>query len=223
MAYILGYIFADGSLEDSPYIRGKYMRISSTDESSIINLKTILNSKHKITKTLSNVNYKPDYLLRIGSHKIFNDLKKYGLHPHKSLTIRLPKVPKKYFGNFIRGYFDGDGCVHLEKTRRGSIKCVRVIFTSGSVKFLSQLADVLTSEISLTSRKIYKGTRSYQLRYSTRDSEKLFIFMYKDTHGIFMERKFNKFFEYFKSKNNKKIGKSIKNILRYHNGLVAKG
>ncbi|KKU74440.1 MAG: hypothetical protein UY01_C0035G0001 [Candidatus Nomurabacteria bacterium GW2011_GWB1_47_6] len=223
MAYILGYIFADGSLENSPYIRGKYLRITSTDESSIINLKSILSSKHKIIKTLPDNNHKPDYLLRIGSHKIFNDLKKYGLHPHKSLTMMFPNPPKKYLGDFIRGYFDGDGCIHLERIKGGSIKCVRVIFTSGSIKFLSRLAEILTSRILLTVRKIYKGTRSYQLRYNTRDSEKLFVLMYKNTDGIFMERKFNIFCEYLKSKPNKNIGKSIKNILRYHNGLVAKG
>ena len=216
MAYILGYIFADGSLEDSSYMRGKYLRLSSTDRSSIVSLKHILNSKHKIVKTFANNHHKPDYLLRIGSHAIFNDLKRYGLHPHKSLTITFPNVPRKYLGNFVRGYFDGDGCIHLERTKMGSIKCIRTIFTSGSNRFLSQLAEILTYTILLTPRKIYKGTRSYQLRYSTRDSEKLFILMYQNTNGIFMKRKFNKFLEYLKLKSDKNIGKSIKNHVKHY-------
>lgn len=223
MAYVLGYIFADGSLEDSAYIRGKYLRISSTDQSSIVNIRAILGSEHKIAKTLRPKNHKPYYLLRIGSHKIFNDLEKYGLYPHKSLTIKLPLIPKKYTGDFVRGYFDGDGCIHIERSKTGHIKCMRLVFSSGSLGFLSKLSEILASQYSLTPRKIYLGTRSYQLRYSTHDSEKLFNLMYKNTNGIFLDRKLNKFLEYFRSRSNKNVGKSLGNILRYHRGLVAKG
>ena len=35
MAYVLGYIYADGNLDDSPYMRGKYIKITSTDLDSI--------------------------------------------------------------------------------------------------------------------------------------------------------------------------------------------
>jgi hypothetical protein len=39
MAYVLGYIYADGNLEYSPKIRGRYLRISSTDKNTIIKIK----------------------------------------------------------------------------------------------------------------------------------------------------------------------------------------
>ena len=39
MAYVLGYIYADGSLDDSPYMGGKYIQITSTDEDSIQRIK----------------------------------------------------------------------------------------------------------------------------------------------------------------------------------------
>ena len=122
-----------------------------------------------------NQNNKALYLLRIGSHKIFNGLAKYGVHPRKSLTIELPEIPKRYIGNFVRGYFDGDGCIYLEKTKTKSIKCMRSIFSSGSKKFLSELANLLAYHYQFTQKKIYKGQRSYQLRYNTRDSIKLFF------------------------------------------------
>ncbi len=32
MAYVLGFITADGSLEDASYLRGKYLRICSSDK-----------------------------------------------------------------------------------------------------------------------------------------------------------------------------------------------
>jgi hypothetical protein len=39
MAYTLGYLFADGSLEDASYIRGKYIRVSSVEKNNISKIK----------------------------------------------------------------------------------------------------------------------------------------------------------------------------------------
>ena len=47
MAYILGYIYADGNLENCDYIRARYIRIASVDKSSIERIKkTILLSDY---------------------------------------------------------------------------------------------------------------------------------------------------------------------------------
>ena len=80
MAYVLGYIYADGSLDDSSYMRGKYIQITSTDEDSIQRIKNWLSSEHKINKKRSNfIGGKICFVLRIGSHKIYNDLFRLGL------------------------------------------------------------------------------------------------------------------------------------------------
>lgn len=49
MAYVLGYIYADGSLEDASYLRGKYLRVSSAEKSNIITIRKLLKSEHTIT------------------------------------------------------------------------------------------------------------------------------------------------------------------------------
>ena len=75
MAYVLGYIYADGSLDDSPYMRGKYIQITSTDEDSIERIKKWLSSEHNVnTKRSSFIGGKICFMLRIGSHKIYDDL-----------------------------------------------------------------------------------------------------------------------------------------------------
>ena len=35
MAYVLGYLYADGSLSDCSYIRAKYISVTSTDKDRI--------------------------------------------------------------------------------------------------------------------------------------------------------------------------------------------
>lgn len=220
MAYVLGYIYADGSLDDSPYMRGKYIQITSTDEDSIQRIKNWLNSEHKTNTKKSNfIGGKICFILRIGSHKIYNDLLKLGLCPNKSLTINFPKVPQKYLGHFIRGYFDGDGCIYFEKSKGKSgqsiIKRIRTIFTSGSKRFLEEMNDVLKST-GIDNGKIYLSKRSYQSVYNTKDSIKIFKLIYADT-GInsFFMRKFKVFNDYFELQP-KVVDKTIRKIINGH-------
>ena len=227
MAYVLGYIYADGSLDDSPYMRGKYIQIASTDEDSILRIKRWLGSEHRINAKKSNfLGGKICFTLRIGSHKIYDDLFKLGLYPNKSLTIGFPKVPQKYIGHFIRGYFDGDGCVHFARskgiTKKLIIKRVRIIFTSGSRVFLEEMNGVLKAT-GIYKGKIYPSKRSYQAIYNTSDSMKIFKLMYRQTSvNSFFMRKFRIFNNYFELQP-KVIDSTIKKIINLHiNGVVAK-
>ncbi|MBI2631100.1 hypothetical protein HYW73_02710 [Candidatus Nomurabacteria bacterium] len=220
MAYVLGYIYADGSLDDSPYMRGKYIQIASTDEDSIQRIKYWLKSEHKINKKKSNfTGGKICFMLRIGSHKIYNDLFKLGLYPNKSLTVNFPKIPQKYLGHFMRGYFDGDGCVHFArskgKTGKLIIKRVRIIFTSGSKIFLDRMNEILKI-IKINDGKIYPSKRSYQAIYNTKDSIRMFKLMYKNASvNSFFMRKFKIFNNYFELQP-KVIDKTIRKIINDH-------
>lgn len=227
MAYVLGYIYADGSLDDSPYMRGKYIQIASIDEDSVQRIKNWLSSEHKITKKKSHfTGSKFCFMLRIGSHKIYNDLFKFGLYPNKSLTINFPKIPQKYLGHFIRGYFDGDGCISFEKGigKKGQsiIKRIRTIFTSGSKTYLKEMNDVLKS-VGIDEGKIYSSKRSYQAIYNTKDSVRIFKLIYAKTSiNSFFMRKFKIFNNYFELRP-KVIDVGIKKIIDFHtNGVVAK-
>lgn len=231
MAYVLGYIYADGSLENAPYIRGRYLRITSTDKSIILKIKKWINSQHIMVtfKFPKNSNRKTRYILRIGSHKIYNSLVRLGVYPNKSLTVKLPEIPVKFLADFVRGYFDGDGCVHIyktliENTGRESVKRIVVVFTSGSVSFLEKLGFVLKSKLVLGQGKVYMSHRSFQLRYSTNDTVKIFKFLYeKCRKDGCLERKFDVFNNYFRLCPHR-IDATILRILKnYHlNGAVAK-
>lgn len=214
MAYVLGYIYADGSLEDASYLRGKYLRVSSTDKELVTLVKKALDSKHKfVVSNISDPRRKIRYLLRIGSHKIYNDLTKLGLYPNKSLTMKFPKVPSQFLPHFIRGYFDGDGHVGIE-TKGGQFKKVRLIFVSGSLNFLISLATELNNRLGLKINKVYKGWRAYRLAYSTSDSVKIFKYLYKDADEVFLKRKYAIFKKFF-IEYNKWVDKDVRKILKY--------
>ena len=216
MAYVLGYIYADGHLEDAPYLRGKYLRVTSVEKNNLLKIRKWLESKHKLLSRESyHSNGRIVYQLRIGSHKIYDDLVVLGLYPNKSLTIPFPKIPKKYLNGFIRGYFDGDGCVYLERRKNKKnkyiIKKLSVIFTSGSKKFLEGLCLCLKNEIDTKQDKIYNSHRSFQLRHNTADTIKIFKFLYKKSIGnAYLPRKYKIFKKYFNLKRHIGLTKSQK-------------
>ncbi|HBU07589.1 MAG TPA: hypothetical protein DEB09_05950 [Candidatus Magasanikbacteria bacterium] len=210
MAYVLGFFYADGSMEDASYLRGKYIRFSSTDGELLNEIKMVLKSQHKIYKSPSYGTHKAKYLLRIGSHKLYKSLEKIGLYPNKSLTIQLPKIPKKYFFDFLRGYLDGDGCIYLEmakgKKQEKIIKKLSTIFTSGSKIFLEELKEKLNNYCKIDKKYVYNSRRSYQLRYGTADSLKILDLIYKNKNDkLFLKRKYQTYQKYLEMKNGRMV------------------
>ncbi len=193
MAYVLGYIFVDGSLEDASYIRGKYLRISSKEKEILEEIKKTLESHHNLQVRESqmvkhrNGYYKSSklYMLRIGDHNIYRDLIKLGLTPRKSLSMIFPKVPQKYFGQFLKGYFDGDGCLYVKKPG-----ILRLIFSCGSLKFLKSLTANLNKYLGIKIQPIFYNSYSYQLRYYKNDTLKILNYMYKNQNKPYLKRKY---------------------------------
>ena len=49
------------------------------------------------------------FRIQIGSKEMAEDLFHLGLSVQKVRRIVLPTAPEKFLGDFVRGYFDGDG------------------------------------------------------------------------------------------------------------------
>ena len=204
MAYVLGYIYADGCIYKAS--RGSYLSVTSTDKQTIKKIKKWMSSQHTIyVSNPVGIGKKQRYILRIGSQKIYMSLEKLGVYPSKSLTVSFPKIPREYLSAFILGYFDGDGCVYLYRTlgRKGKliIRKLSVIFTSGSKVFLEGLLSNLRQELSLRQQKIYPSRTAYQLRFSTKDSVVLFNYLYGTVPSdLYLKRKYAIFQQYFSLK-----------------------
>jgi hypothetical protein len=201
MAYVLGFISADGCLEGASYFRGKYLRICSSDKEILEKIKQVMDSEHVIVtirpkeicmygrKYIS----KEKYYLRIGSYEIYNNLVELGITPNKSKTIVLPRIPVNYIKDFFRGYLDGDGCVNIyEKKKRLS-----VTFTSGSELFLKQLSEAISIAVGIKIHNVFSNKRAFQIKYSTKEAVPLLRYIYSDDkNSIYLERKYSKFLDF---------------------------
>jgi len=226
MAYVLGFFYADGDMVDAVSSRTQYIKFCSVDREIIEKIKAAMGAEHLIykipprTQEYRNGTYnsRESFILRIGSREMFNDLTCFGLIPRKSKNISFPKVPEQYLDHFIRGYFDGDGCVYLRKEKgiMGSVilKQLSVIFTSGSPSFLTELSKVLSDKLFLKRREVHSNNRAFQLRYYTHDSVKVFKFLYGQcAQKLYLKRKFDIFKEYF-NLSQKRVDQEILAIIK---------
>jgi len=202
MAYILGFFAADGGM----FINSggsRYLQFTSTDYEILEKIKNLLLAKQKISlKKKSSKNHKDCYLLQVGSKEMFDDLKRLGFTPKKELNVKVPNIQDKYFSHFLRGYFDGDGCIskcwYKKNDRKNKTSIVFLVFVSGSKRFLRELSARLGRKLSIGKGYLYTHKNSSWLRYGKREAGKIYNFMYLDAYpAIFLTRKYNKFKEIF--------------------------
>lgn len=120
---------------------------------------------------------------------MYQDLLKLGGTENKSLTLQFPNVPPEYLSDFIRGYFDGDGCVTEIQGKR-----INSAFTCGSKDFLDSLLEILKQYAGVEGGSYDASSRT--LKFGKRDSIKIRDFMYKNDPELFLLRKKEKFFKY---------------------------
>lgn len=196
MAYVLGFFAADGNMCVHGN-GGQYIEFTSCDRDILEKIRKLLVSNHKISSRKGRGdNQSKSFRIQIGSKEIFSDLLKLGMVPAKSLILKFPYIPNEYIGDFVRGYFDGDGNVSVGKYwRKDRLKWQWELssrFTSGSKIFLKKLFKILRPYCS--GGYIYEKNRGFELVFSRHDSLALSSLMYHNTQtDLFLERKYRKF------------------------------
>lgn len=195
MAYVLGFFAADGSMIQNN--RGAhFIEFYVTDRQILMDIRQALGSNHKVGIRKRDEKWKTGYRLQIGSKEYFHDLTRLGFSQKKSKTLVFPKVPSEYLEDFVRGYFDGDGCVyfrrHKVKGRKTPVWVFTTRFTSGSRAFLETIHSILLKNI-VRGGFILNKQRGYELVFSRKDSIALYNLMYHNSPRIYLKRKYRMF------------------------------
>lgn len=115
-AYLAGFIAADGYLSHKK-VNAKEIVISLSikDYEHLEKIKKMFSYEGCIKIYEKKINKKKIKIcnLRISSEKIFDSLTSIGITPKKTFRLEVPKIPKEFIHDFIRGYFDGDGCFYI--------------------------------------------------------------------------------------------------------------
>jgi hypothetical protein len=197
MAYILGFMYADGNMVKSK--RGThFVAIYTSDRSLLSEMRKRLRSDHKISEKKSATG--ACYRLQIGSFELFEDLERLGLVVNKTTRMKIPTIPKKFMADFVRGYFDGDGNIWtgvLHTERKFPSIVLFAAFTSCSYEFLASIKMTLRS-LGIVGGSLFRSrVKNFsRLQFGTADSLKLYEIMYNDDTSLELKRK-RKIFEKF--------------------------
>ena len=187
-AYWLGFIAADGCVSINRNCLVLKMGLGKKDGNHLEKFKRSIGSTHKIYK------YKNGDFLNIYSKKITDDLAKYGIIPRKSLRFNnIPNIRKDIIRHFIRGYFDGDGCITHTYLRKNRAKGKKYsIYLEGSLSFLEKIQKILMKKCDLNKTKLINNGKFYTLIYGGNiQVPRILKYLYKDSK-IYLDRKYKK-------------------------------
>ena len=185
-AYWFGFLYADGYINyDKNSIT---LCLSNIDIDILYNFSKFL----KTDKPIRNNNDNSCKVV-IENKKITNDLRKLGLIQCKTHILKFPKINKNLKNHFIRGYFDGDGCITYGSKLN---KNANVSITS-TLNFLKEIDNNI--DVNFTYNKRHKDRDDNILTMVSGgivNIMKFYNYIYKDA-SIYMCRKKKKFNEWF--------------------------
>ncbi len=203
MGYVLGYVAADGCItvskdrKKNPFT----FNITSAEKRHLYRIRKVLNSEHKISKKTGgrkNVAFQ----IQIRNSIIAEDLMKLGIFPRKTSNLKPITIPEKYFPDFVRGFFDGDGTVYIYKVN--GVPQIKAEFISVSSSFFAEFSQRLCRSLGIPIKSIHRtidkrGERMlrYGIHFYIDDCEKLADFMYGNSSSLYLSRK-RKVFEKWK-------------------------
>lgn len=189
-AYWLGFLYADGYVRVGKRNSGQLkLKLCKNDKDHIQKFKKSINSTHPIKDSIDyfkkdNKEYiSNNSTLNVYNEKISKDLISNGCVNNKTFKIRLPELEDNMMHHFIRGYFDGDGCIHKIKNRPNSYS----ISICSNHNFIIDLLNFMNIGNILN-----KGKYSLLIINKISEVKKFRDFMYKDSK-VFLDRKYKKF------------------------------
>jgi len=143
-AWLLGFIFADGYVNKN----GVHFQQKATDIEILENVRDIVKSTLLVRcySRLDKRTLKTYHACRFGMHskKTAADVAALGAFQAKSLVLKWPEtIPAEFVSHFVRGYFDGDGCISFDR------KANCVLQFAGTYQFLSYLRNYFIKTLSL--------------------------------------------------------------------------
>lgn len=199
-AYWLGFLMADGCVYHGSDKKSYRLQINlaEKDVKCLERFNQALSSDYEI----KSVNVKESKTgkihdvvqLKINCTSLCLSLIKHGVVPRKSLICQAPSIDPKLIPHYVRGYFDGDGCITKDTHRnKWSIK---IIGTRSTLEFFQEHFD--KHKISSAIYDI-KHTKAKSLEITSKLSiECFFDYIYGSNATVFYERKYQRFLDFKK-------------------------
>lgn len=186
-AYILGLLYADGYnfIKENKVV----LQLHKQDKQILEEI----SKKIKSNKPLQEIKVKNNlyYRMSINSKTISMNLLNNGCGQSKTFKIKFPNnISDNLMNHFIRGYFDGDGCIYVDKKGQPEFSI------TGNYDFINDIHKYLNNALNLNDVILKKKNNSFTIRYRGKNiCNKIKNYIYKNSKIYFL-RKFEKFNSY---------------------------
>jgi len=187
LAWLVGIVLSDGHV--SNIFHGKYIWVKMCDKDVLDKIKIITGYKGDVQPCKrEKPHYKKPYIITIGGKKIWQFFTDLGMDNHKSYTAKWPiGLPDEYINHFIRGLFDGDGSIYLNKN---NYPFARIC---GTEKLMNSVSEYINLHFT---EHPNKTKTNYIIQYTGNRAKDFLKFIYKNsTENNRMSRKYEKSFE----------------------------
>ena len=202
-AYILGFYIADGCLNGNKFV----ITLNEKDKEILEKIRDYMSPITKLIYKKETINKQgivshPMYSFAFTCKEIVSRLEDLGLGKNKTYLSKSIKnvVPKELMWDFIRGYWDGDGCISssnvTKNVKETSYNYINIGFTiiSKDPDILNEMNEFFIEEGINT--HVYPDSKGNYLvgTHSKSEIEKIYNKLYTSSN-LFMERKRTKFNE----------------------------
>ena len=192
-AYWLGFLYADGCVRSPGKTKKHYtieITLQNSDKRHLIKFLQFL--QHENTQpSLKVINGDNYWRVAVTNKHLWETLNEKGCGCKKSLVLKYPAfLPEDLHKHFIRGYFDGDGCISYQKNPLTVSPRCSIISTS---EFISVLNNILKQQdINGPIRKDKRWTDNTRvILFCSSSSYRLLKWLYTDC-SVYLDRKFKR-------------------------------
>lgn len=187
-SWALGVLTADGGF--SPKARPNEFSLYNTDYDLLVAYRDVFRSEKRVelVRKAKKANHNDLFAVRLSSKTIAEFLKDINGFGNKHERNPFRYVPEPYKWSFIKGMFDGDGCIY-----KGKFKM------AGKIDLITEMNEWITKAIG--KERINKVTKNDSkgdtmcFSFGKSDSRKIFELMHEATLGTYESKKYLKFKE----------------------------
>ena len=208
-AYLLGFFIADGYISRPKVGGSMYIGVTiHKKDVEILNLfiKNI-SPQSKLVVDRNNLKF------AVGDAVLAVSIAQYGINVldktmqlGRCLTLFEALKEKALLSHFVRGFMDGDGCIHVHKKYPKGNSTLNFF---GTIDFLSELKSQINAELNISAGSLKVDNRE---KYKTKDKfayltytgSKMVVligtWLYKNKKEYYLKRKFDKFSDVLKAR-----------------------
>lgn len=195
--YLVGIISTDGHVSN----RSNIISIFQNDHEYLENLQKLLSHSGKIYQTCSKDGSPKIFQLNILSEKLRNFFVNNNFDSDKRYSAPFLNCPREYLNFYLRGLFDGDGCISY-KYISGRMDGQIIQFTTGSEIMKNGIKRCLESfgwKTSVSEKFSQANNKYWDIKLDNRNDVLDFCkFIYTGSHKFMLKKKYIKAIKLYK-------------------------